>query len=665
MKKHSLIFFVMAAAIVIGYGNMVTAAACTLPPDTAYKTSSSKAVYYIDTDCTKRAFRNARVYFSYFGSWSDVRTVSDRQLNAIPNNRLGFMPLGPRYSPMNGSLIKTVTDPKVYVILDQRKHPIRNEAFFLGLGYSFEWIEDVDPRVIQELSEGDEIASLVYPEGAAYKSSIDPSVYIVRSGKSRHVIDENEFNSLQYRWDRILTHHDSEFNDGPQRSLPVEEPAEPPVRTEIERTAPEPEGERSTPESVDDSRNDSSSDSVRATRLSASDIMYKGAFRLPAASGGSNWEWSGYAATYYPSGDPNGSADGFPGSLFAVGHDHQQMVSEISIPRPVISRNIADLPTATTLQPFADIRGGLFGELEIPRQGLAYMPAQNGQTNGKLYFSWGQHFEFSNAPTHGWSNLTLSNPGTAGAWKVGPYTNYTTNDYLFEIPTSWANTYLGGKKLGTGRFRDGNWSGRGPALFAIAPWQSGNPPARNATLPATPLLLYGEHQAGNVEIINHANQAMNGFSESDEWSGAEWLTKGSKAALAFVGTKADGNTWYGFSNGVVYPTAGDPGEVYPPVPAFPHDERGWWSSDIHGEIMLYDVNDLAAVAQGTKLPYEPQPYARININQYLFDPGFDYGRYKKQSLGAAAFDRERGYLYVFERMADEDEKSIVHVFEVK
>ena len=90
-------------------------------------------------------------------------------------------------------------------------------------------------------------------------------------------------------------------------------------------------------------------------------LVYRGAFRLPEGSGSSSWEWSGYAITYCPEGDPGGERDGYPGSLFAVGHDHQQMVSEISIPRPVIStqKRVDDLNVARTLQPFRDIRNDL------------------------------------------------------------------------------------------------------------------------------------------------------------------------------------------------------------------------------------------------------------------------------------------------------------------
>ena len=396
------------------------------------------------------------------------------------------------------------------------------------------------------------------------------------------------------------------------------------------------------------------------------DLVYMGAFRLPGCSNGSNWEYSGYAMAYYPNGDPNGPADGYPGSIFAIGHDHQQFVSEIDIPRPVISRtkNLSELNTARTLQGFRDIKGNMFGELEIPRAGLAYLPPQGSQKTGKLYFAWGQHFQEFEA-SHGWCELDLSNPKPAGPWHFDGFTNYATNDYLFDIPKEWADKYTGGQLLASGRFRDGNWGGQGPALFACAPWKDGNPPAPNATLKSiTPLLLYGIQRPGMNEIENSDLMKMNDFKEADEWSGGAWLTAGNRSAVIFVGTKAIGKCWYGFANGVVWPIDINENTVYPKVPPWPYDDRGWWSETIRARIIFYDPADLAAVARGTMKTYEPQPYAFLDIDKYLFDPGFDHKRKKRYLLGAACFDRVRGLLYVFERRADE-EKSIIHVWKIR
>jgi hypothetical protein len=402
-------------------------------------------------------------------------------------------------------------------------------------------------------------------------------------------------------------------------------------------------------------------------RIQPEDLTYLGAFRLPDESGGSNWDYSGQGLTYYPGGDPQGADDGFPGSLYGFGHAHHLLISEINIPIPVVSQNLDDLNTAETLQPFTDITDGLFdpGAVDIPKADLEYLPPQGDQTTGKLHFVWGQHFHLFD-PSHGWSELDLSDPEAVGLWVFDGFTNYATSDYLFEIPESWANAYTPGLRLATGRFREGVWSGFGPALFAFGPWEDGSPPSANSTLSAiTPLLLYGIQEEANPEIITDSSMMMNGYQESDHWWGGAWLTAGDSAAVVFVGTKAMGSSWYGFANGVVWPydCADHTPSTCPEVPPEPYADRGFWAEDYQAQIIFYDPNQLAAVAQGEIEPYEPQPYASLDLTSYLFDPSLDPAEYKRDLVGAAAFDREHGLLFIFERLAD-DYKSVIHVFQV-
>jgi len=388
----------------------------------------------------------------------------------------------------------------------------------------------------------------------------------------------------------------------------------------------------------------------RAQLIRPDDLVYMGAFRLPDSPGtpeNVGWEWSIWtsAAAYYPEGDPDGPDDGFPGSIFAVGHDQTQYVSEVSIPVPVISpdKNLDELNTARTLQSFADIRGGLFDEMEMPRVGLAYLPPQGAQTTGKLYFAWAPHLdEGATNPSHGWCELTLSDPRSAGAWRIGDYWNYVTGDYLFDIPRSWADTYASGRYLATGRFRDGGQGAQGPSLFAVAPWEEGNPPAAGSTLPATPLLLY-------TAVTDEEQHRVEDYHHSDEWNGAAWLTAGNRSAVIFVGTKGTGDCWYGCADGT-------------DTPPWPDDcDRGWWSTGFVGRMIFYDPADLAAVAQGNMESWRPQPYATMDIDDYLYH--ITSGQ-QKYHVGAMTFDRERGLLYLFEPFGDGD-KPLVHVWSVK
>ena len=382
------------------------------------------------------------------------------------------------------------------------------------------------------------------------------------------------------------------------------------------------------------------------------DLAYLGAFRLPDGPEGIGWEYSGAAMTYYPDGDPGGPDDGFPGSIFGTGHDWNQYVSEISIPVPIISpsENADELNTATTLQEFQDIRGDLFGAFEIPRAGLEYLPAQGGQATGKLYFCWAQHMgEGETNPSHGWSELDLSDPQTAGAWRIGDYWNYVTTDYIFAIPRAWADVNTPGMYLATGRFRDGGQGARGPSLFAYGPWNEGNPPPPGSTLPAVPLLLY-------TDVTAEDDLTMNGYHHADEWTAGAWLTAGDRSAVIFVGTKGVGDCWYGFADGTVWPDE----SPFPPIPEPPNDERGWWSDGFVGQIIFYDPAELAAVVRGEMEPWEPQPYATLEVDEYLYH--VESAR-QWHHVGAASFDHERGLLYVFELFGDGD-RPLVHVWRV-
>ena len=60
-------------------------------------------------------------------------------------------------------------------------------------------------------------------------------------------------------------------------------------------------------------------------------------------------------------------------------------------------------------------------------------------------------------------------------------------------------------------------------------------------------------------------------------------------------------------------------------------------------------------------PWEPQPYATLNVDPYLYALQDEQQLYR---LGGAAFDPERGLLYVLERLADED-RPLVHVWRVR
>ena len=275
-----------------------------------------------------------------------------------------------------------------------------------------------------------------------------------------------------------------------------------------------------------------------------------------------------------------------------------------------------------------------------------------------------------------------------GTWFIGNQSLYSVNGYLFEIPADWADQHAQGRYLGTGRYRDGGWSGMGPALFAYRPWtdESGTPAPSGTHLAETALLLY--EKSNNTENIE---RCLTGYQHADEWEGGAWITTSTgKTGILFAGTKGAGaKYWYGYVNpaGADHPCVdgdfvgqftvcrlanGAPCPASDLIECAGHtSQRGWWSAHFDAQLIFYDPADLARVAAGQMQSWEPQPYAVLDIDPHLFlnpagiEPDMlGTGVQRRYRLGDVAFDRSHGLLYVLELFADEA-KPIVHVWRIQ
>lgn len=183
--------------------------------------------------------------------------------------------------------------------------------------------------------------------------------------------------------------------------------------------------------------------------LEPESFEYLGAFRLPGEEERlRTFAYGGNAMTFNPSGDSNGTADGFPGSLFIMGHDRiaygdlpdGNQIAEVNIPLPIQSRDMADLNTAEFLQDFQNVLAGHFTNLEeIPRIGMAYLDRP--ETGARIHFAWGQHLQEPGDASHGWFDPQLEASEVEGFWHIGDQDPYSTTGYIFEIPAEWADRF--------------------------------------------------------------------------------------------------------------------------------------------------------------------------------------------------------------------------------
>jgi hypothetical protein len=380
--------------------------------------------------------------------------------------------------------------------------------------------------------------------------------------------------------------------------------------------------------------------------IQPTDLVYQGAFAYPA---GDDWAYSGHALAYYSEGDPE-SADGYPGSLYAAAHAWYDLVGEITIPEPVIADDFDDLPQASVLRALTDITEGwkdncTYNDDCIYREvdGLGYLPNIN-----KIVWNLRDWYNVAgyDQDSLGWSELDMT--GAQGVWHIGErgnnvFHNAKTCDYLFKAPESFASQYLEGKWLIAGNHRGAGAFGgsQGPTLYALAPWEDGNPPESGQNLDALALLYYPEIYP---ECLDDPDECtFPNYRAKDDWGGGAWVQTADRSGILIFGRKGLGDNCYGTPE----ECGGDACDPYKGYHAYPYEPQ----------ILFYDPGELEQVIAGTRQPWEVVPYEVYRPLNEVIDQ-------ECATLGAAAYDQERRLIYVTEQTAGPWGETVVHVWEV-
>jgi len=416
-------------------------------------------------------------------------------------------------------------------------------------------------------------------------------------------------------------------------------------------------------------------------RLQPADLVYVGAFRLP-----DDFNWGARGLSYYPPGNSGA------GSLLVTGSevlaDGYAEYGEVSIPTPRQEPSWEDLPLATFLRPMTPFDGGLIQARPVEYvfvSGIQYVPRQGTQTGDKIYGSlnaWYPEGEFGDDsfPTLWFSAPDGSNP--RGLFYVGPlaqtapYHGRKMGEYLFTVPQWYADSYLGGRTLVTGRSRGTpvgsdpvttQGGSQGPTLFAFRPLQIDSP-AGNTSLDALPILYYRASYPGcagpDIGVGGQAVDCDYAFSDQvfsmcDAWSGAGFVESGSKRAILILGQKGTTNCYY----------CGDPVDdsecPVTPTPAecatlWCNEGRGYHCGPYERQVIFYDTDELGQAARGLRDPWTVLPYTLWRPAAFYLE-GNTCG-----DVGGMAVDPASGRVFMVERGlgGTDTNAAVVHVWTV-
>jgi hypothetical protein len=318
-----------------------------------------------------------------------------------------------------------------------------------------------------------------------------------------------------------------------------------------------------------------------------SDLQYLGAFRLPTFQ---NIDYGGTALGYNP-------GSGSPGSLFVTCLDTSGDIAEVSIPTPINSSNLNNLNIAAIIQPCGDPTAGSTVGIGSGSSKIGGMLV----SGGKLYTSVYLFYDAGGSQV-AWlfvkPNTNLSQANASGAYTINDSAGGAgfLDGWMAPIPATWQAALHGTIASGNCCLSIITRTSWGPGAFA---WNPANLTSLSTTVPSTSLFYYtqGNPTLGQWDDSRPINNATVWWNNSGTGYRSGGVIPAGTRSILFFGSQGTGRFCYG--------EGGTNGVCYDPVDS----NKGNHGYPYQFQIMAFDLNDLAAVAAGTKQPYSVLPYA--------------------------------------------------------
>ncbi len=311
--------------------------------------------------------------------------------------------------------------------------------------------------------------------------------------------------------------------------------------------------------------------------LQPGSLRYAGAFRLPSPTGSGETNTFGYG----------GTALGFDAarqSLWLTGHDWHQRIAEVSIPAPSLAEDVAALPRADMRTGWIDTlwRKQIGSDLGGAKLG-GILPLADGTKVVSAYIY------YDAAGRQSTSHFRLTDSTAAGPARVGTFGAGYVGGYMTPIPEEWQSALGGTALTGQSLIPIISRTSLGPAAAVFTPTQvAGRDPVQATQVVAYPLKhpTLGTCETGKEINCSTKIQAM-------------VFPNGTRSVL-FIGRHGTGP--------ICYKNEG---------PRSCWGTGGWNAPPYRTRVWAYDVNDLIAVKNRRRQPWELRPYATWDLGAPL------------------------------------------------
>lgn len=161
-------------------------------PDNTVVSPSNRNDIYVIKDGTRLPVPSQRILELNGYSTSDVQVVSQRDLAYYPvKEPLGFP---------EETLVRLKGTEEVFIAKDGKLRHVSSASLFKKSGFSWDKILEVNSAEFSVHKKGD---PLLFEDGALIKSTDEPAIYLVKSGRRFYIPTQDVFSALNLQWSDV------------------------------------------------------------------------------------------------------------------------------------------------------------------------------------------------------------------------------------------------------------------------------------------------------------------------------------------------------------------------------------------------------------------------------------------------------------------------------
>ncbi|MCK4554066.1 hypothetical protein KAU19_03825, partial [Candidatus Parcubacteria bacterium] len=158
---------------------------------------SPRGTIFLLVDDKRRGFASGEAFRQIGINPEEVMDASWEDINAYIEGK----PITATSTYPTGALLQNKTTGGVYWVIEGTKAPIW-DAIFLKTKFKHKKIIPVSP---EELADYTTIGPVIFEDGELIKSPNSPAVYVISGGQKRPITSGKIFENLGYKWENIIT----------------------------------------------------------------------------------------------------------------------------------------------------------------------------------------------------------------------------------------------------------------------------------------------------------------------------------------------------------------------------------------------------------------------------------------------------------------------------